>query len=512
MNMSASNEGATLADGVHLQRNGRLEQARDCYQSVLINNPSNIDALFLLGLVRMQTDPGIASFRWTSRAVMLDPGNRQAAAAFEQNFYMATNHCIAVYSKADFVGAAHGFLELVQRHPDYLREVMTRNLYKVADACLTHGQTLLGVRCLLVARCRKDLPYLQDLLNRIGLADLYDRVIWAILGTSTETTFALTWLMSPHARNADPALLQAMMFFLVGAYHSCLAWLHQVRERSLSEYHLLFAHVLRETGDYSYSERAADALRIDPANADVIQFILRQHLVLDAYEPALRWAERLGRLRPNDYDAALWAATSALLHRADDVLERWLKAAVAIDPERPEAYLVKAARDRDGDPRDLFECYKKALRATPRLPPTDVIAEAFRGYCTTAAKLAMKPSRHASTGSGSRRRIDAARLTALHTVPDDGQFHRRDQSGKVRSLRLGPPEVEPLRLPTNFFPPLHRDRFLKSIMVNSYRDLYGFYEWHRSHPFPGYFGTDGIFLTEVEDASIRNGFVLSGYT
>lgn len=506
---------AALQNAFSLHRSGSLEPACAGYRRVLVENPAEVNALFLLGLAELALSPGIEPFRRVSRALRLTPDDPRVIAGLDQSFCTVINHYIARYNDSlVFAETAEALLELASRHPDRDRDVLTRNLYRVANASLAKDDHPLAVRCLLMARHRRDLGYLRSVLRRIGMAEHHDGVVAAILGTSTDSAdfkpalFALDGLMSPRLPGRDPTVPRALVHFLAGAYWSCLADLEQTDEAASADMQLLRAYALRETGG-EYLASLALALRLDPGEAFALSLMARHFLISGQPAEALRWALRLWQARPNHYDAAIWVATCALLLDDDTLAGRWLDTAEAIDPQRPEAHLLRAERLRTADPRRSFACSQKALAQLPGLPPSSLRTDAFRTYCSAVFRLARQRADGAG-GMADRIPVTLGNLRPLPQVPDDARFHARDTAGKVRSLRLGGPEIQPLRMPANFLPDLHGDRLLTSPVFNGYRCMYEHFDWQRQSPFPQYFGTDGLFLTEVADAVLHDGFVLSG--
>jgi protein O-GlcNAc transferase len=100
-----------LEDGIALQHNERLTEARDRYQAALDRDPNNADGIHLLGMVTLRLGDTPTARTLLARAVALQPDT--LVFLFDQaNLLMSIN---------DFPAAAEAFKKLIELKPDHSR-------------------------------------------------------------------------------------------------------------------------------------------------------------------------------------------------------------------------------------------------------------------------------------------------------------------------------------------------------------------------------------------------------
>jgi tetratricopeptide (TPR) repeat protein len=137
-----------ISEALKLHQAGRLSEAAAIYNRVLRDNPRDVDALHLLGLVAFQTNDFVQSERLISEALRLDPGqatihhNMGSTQRVLGNFDTARQHYrTAIEKKPDYAEAYFNLSAVTKfkspelRFISSLRKLLDKDDLSDADRC-----------------------------------------------------------------------------------------------------------------------------------------------------------------------------------------------------------------------------------------------------------------------------------------------------------------------------------------------------------------------------------------
>lgn len=509
-----------LPRAVDLHNAGRLDEACDLYARVLAAFPEHPEANHLMGVALYRMGRIMEAIDRIARALAVNPSipdaRRTLLKYLHEAFYAAEEHLAAgrlddfltIYVRIMEARAASACSLLLRQYfpltpTDSLLEALTRAETILAaappviatsfDAALLsaithfeHGRIEPGTDALLaLGRAAPDDPAVQFRLGRLLLH--YKRLAAAVV------------VLHRAAVACDVPATAAEAFHMLGkaAYTA---------------------------GDFAAAERhLARATRLAPASHATLTDLGTVHLAADNPMEAVRaFASALcvhGALPWSQLGCSLGLM---MLGRSADALAS-LEQVLEGTPDLIEAHIAVGSLLVDTDTERALEAFTTAinLRVGQQLspiPPGPPLYECMRGYCDAlyrkmaATALAGSPETRPLTLNDEEYAeavVRAGHLAPLADIPGDGRFHPRDSGGRILTRRIGPPEVLPLVPPANCPPDGEGRRFYGTTMFGWLKHACRRFAWEAAHPFPQHTGSDGTFLSRIDDCRVVKGWLFS---
>ncbi len=359
-------------------------------------------------------------------------------------------------------------------------------------------------------------------------SDIFELMFWRIsniVGNGPSKKFYeeyQNFVETAQPNALDDNIWLVRIHMLAGSFRSAFSILKLLSEghQENSSVALLMAKCLYEIGCESYHNSIKKIIKIDPSNLEATLLIARHYLINNTPSKAMRYYRRAFILSNYSYDAVIGAAASALENGEMEKSEEWARRALDIDGNRPEGRIAIAALLHKKDPISAFQNYLFAANTIYPFvptPPSDQYPEARRGLCTILRSIiggnvnkeifSYAKSVSKTIINGDAYSIDC--ISDISTIPMDMQFHARDKDHTVFSRRLSTATVQELPLPLNYKPVCHMEPIFKSSLVNWARFTYKKYNWDKLHQYPYYYGSDGDFITQVNNAKIVDNYIFS---
>jgi tetratricopeptide (TPR) repeat protein len=508
-----------LPRAVELHNAGRLEEACDLYAQVLAVCPEHPEANHFMGVALYRTGRIMEAIGRVAGALAFDPSMAEARRTLlkylHEAFYIAEDH-LAAGRFEDFLAT---YLRIMEARAASSCSLLLRQYFP-----LVATDSLLEALTRAEAVCRA-VPALAATFDAVLLASMV-HLEHGRIERGTETLLALG-----RAVPADAAtqlrlgllLLHYKRFTAAAALLRRAAVICDAPSAAAKAYHAL-GKAAYMAGDLADAERQLGrAVRLAPASHAALTDLGTVRLAADRAAEALRaFAAALcvhGSLPWSQLGCALGLT---MLGRAADALAS-AEQLMAGTPDLIEAYIVAGSLLIDADAKRALDAFKTAinLRVGQQLspvPPGPLLYECMRGYCdalhrTMAAEAPAGPlTPRPVTIDGEEYAeavVRAGRLVPLASIPGDGRFHPRDPGGRILARRIGPPEVLPLTPPVNCPPDGEGRRFYGTTMFGWLKQAYRRFAWEAAHPFPRHTGSDGTFLSRIDDCRVVKGWLFS---
>jgi len=345
----------TLNQALQSHQNGELSVARRGYESVLKQQPDNLDALHLLGVLENQSGNADAAIALIGRAIEIQPTFAEAHNSLGNVFKDLENWdeaaaCYGQAVKADpaFAGAHLNLGVAVRQQGDLNAALAHCDRAIEIDPALAAGHFNRGNALRELGRAEEAMTAYRDALGR-------------------DPAFA-------DARGSLGAVLQ----YIGNGHLQAARWADAARDfreaielgTSGAALHNNYGNALRNLGDTTAAiEQFGKALTADPKNAAAHNNL--GNVLEDLGEPAraIEYYERALEARP-DFAAALNNLGNALraVDQADRAKERY-RQALALDPSFLDAHFnLGHAYKETGDFADAQTSYEQVLKINPVHP------------------------------------------------------------------------------------------------------------------------------------------------
>jgi tetratricopeptide (TPR) repeat protein len=336
-----------LQAALELHRQGRVPEAAAVYQRILARDPTNSEALHLLGVCAHQVGRNDVAVDLIRRAVALQPG----AAAYYNNLAEAYR---AQGKFAEAAECCRAALRLNSDSPESLNNLglALRGMGDLDGATAAYREAL-RLAPHSVAACNNLGTALREQGDPAGAAEWFRRAL------------ALDPALAGVHANLGQLLLEQKD--IDGALSHCR---EAVRLRpDLAEAQCNLGNVLRELGQLSEAKACyAEALRLQP-NYPLVCANMGQAVQEEGdFEAALAWYRRGLGSDPNS--ARLHCYLGSLLYEAErhDEAAICLETALRLDPKYADAHnFLGRVRHQQGDNARARACYREALRLDPKL-------------------------------------------------------------------------------------------------------------------------------------------------